>query len=59
MLTGGDTSLFSIRMAPFSWDAIVPGRTTVFVMEGGIRYKCVKNEDEFPYLFPINGGNSL
>ena len=28
-------------MATFSWDTLVPGRTTVFVMEGGIPYKCV------------------
>ena len=41
VLTRGNTSLFLVGMAPFSWDALVPGRTTVFVMEGGIPYKCV------------------
>ena len=35
-----DKSL-SVEMAAFSWDTLVPGKTNVFVMEGGILYKCI------------------
>ena len=29
-----------IIMSGFDWESYVPGETTIFVMEGGVPYKC-------------------